>query len=347
VLYPVLIIILFLFCDISQAENGTAKTTKGKHTIIFFLDNDLFGGTDQYYTNGAKLTWLFPDLDDYSDCRFLPGFVKKGAKKLPYGDRQEFKHNISLSIGQHMYTPVDIENKELIKEDRPYAGCTYLSFGLHNKTFYKMNSFILSVGMVGPSSLADKTQRFVHKVMDKIIPRGWDNQIKDEPFVQLSWEQKWRLFDRTYKYGFGSDFIPSINIMAGNAAIIGGTSGELRFGYNLPGNFGTSLNRPASGVSEQAESNNVSKSFLSDFRLYCSLGLGVNGVGRQIFLDGNSFKESHSVKKIPVVGEAGIGFTIFYKNLRATYSHIYRTQEFDKQQDKSQTYGAVNFGFSF
>ena len=40
---------------------------------------------------------------------------------------------MSVSIGQDIYTPEDTDRKDLIEDDRPYAGIIYVSTGFHNK----------------------------------------------------------------------------------------------------------------------------------------------------------------------------------------------------------------------
>ncbi|MEX0828505.1 MAG: lipid A-modifier LpxR family protein, partial [Haliea sp.] len=34
-------------------------------TASFMFENDLFGDSDQSYTNGIKISWVSPDLTDY------------------------------------------------------------------------------------------------------------------------------------------------------------------------------------------------------------------------------------------------------------------------------------------
>jgi len=324
----------------SETENRNKK-----HSLIFFLDNDLFYGTDEHYTNGAKLTWLFPEIKIFEDSQFLPNWMKRFAKKLPSAKDEIYRRNISLSLGQHMYTPVDYSVKELIKEDRPYAGFLYLELALHSKNSHNMKTFSLTGGVVGPSSIADKTQRFVHKVRELEMPQGWDNQIKNEPVLQFGYQQKLRLYEKDYNKSFGFDIIPSWELLAGNAFLALSGGSEFRIGFNLPNDFGTAFNRPNSGVTVPLGAENQEGN--SDCGFFVSAGGNVYCVGRNIFLDGNTFKESHSVKKRNVVMEAGVGATFYYKHVKLTYSHVYRSKEFDKQKDRSQRYGAINITLIF
>ncbi|HYM01665.1 MAG TPA: lipid A-modifier LpxR family protein, partial [Stellaceae bacterium] len=67
-------------------------------------------------------------------------------------------------------------------------------------------------------------------------------------------------------------------------------------------------------------------------------------VGRNIFLDGNSFKSSASVTKIPAVGDAELGAAVFWRHYRLSYTWIYRSPEF-LHQDGPDHYGSLNLTF--
>lgn len=44
--------------------------------VNFRVDNDLFGGQDQGYTNGAQLSFVSPNLNDYTDDPCLPRLAR-------------------------------------------------------------------------------------------------------------------------------------------------------------------------------------------------------------------------------------------------------------------------------
>ncbi len=64
-----------------------------------------------------------------------------------------------------------------------------------------MDTTEIQIGMVGPSSLAEDAQKFIHKVRDLQRPNGWDNQLKDELGLALAFERKW-LYHPTSHGGF-------------------------------------------------------------------------------------------------------------------------------------------------
>ena len=66
-------------------------------------------------------------------------------------------------------------------------------------------------------------------------------------------------------------------------------------------------------------------------RRYPRRALG-RGVAHNIFLDGNSDKDSHSVEKRKWVGDLQLGFVVSTQRFRLAYSHVIRTKEFELQR---------------
>jgi len=65
---------------------------------------------------------------------------------------------------------------------------------------------------------------------------------------------------------------------------------------------------------------------------------------RDIFLDGNSFKDSHSVDKKYFVADLMVGIAVYYQEFKFSYGYTFRTKEFEEQQDP---YGFGSFTISF
>lgn len=70
-------------------------------------------------------------------------------------------------------------------------------------------------------------------------------------------------------------------------------------------------------------------------------GLEGRAVGRNIFLDGNSFQDDGpSVDKNMLVGEARIGLALTFDDVRFAYTQVFRSQEFEGQS--RQIFGTVS-----
>ena len=59
------------------AGDGACPTREERPPMVIFrIDNDLFGGQDQGYTNGAQLGFVSPNLSDYVDDPCLPALAR-------------------------------------------------------------------------------------------------------------------------------------------------------------------------------------------------------------------------------------------------------------------------------
>jgi hypothetical protein len=283
------------------------------------LENDVFAGTDKYYTHGLKLTWISP-------------LSSRSA--------------ISLSFGQNIYTPNDIEREDLVADDRPYAGISYFTLALHRKKDQTLDTVEFLLGIVGPSSLAAEMQRFVHSLYRGTRPEGWHHQLKDEIVLDLVFDRKWRIFRSKEEKKIEFDMIGHAGVSLGNMMTAAATGWQFRFGSSLPEDFGTFLVRPGgeSGALFNEQINHRAGAKKSGIHGYVYL-VG-HAVYRNIFLDGNTFKESHRVDKYPLVGDVVLGFVVIHKQFKFSYAYVCRTKQF-KAQRKAQIFGAINISYVY
>ena len=315
-------------------------------TFSFYFENDLFADTDQNYTNGVKLTWISPDLTRYAESKQLPEWGLKIVRCLPFINEPGFQRNVSFSLGQNMYTPQDISRSDLIKDDRPYGGWLYLGAAFHSKNDRRLDSMEIQVGMVGPASLAEESQTFVHRLRDIPVAEGWDNQIENEPGMAVVYERKWRAMVLGNPGGMGFDAIPHLGATLGNVYTYANAGIELRFGWNLPIDFGTSLIRPAGDTSAPAGTGDLRISGRREFGVHLFGALNGRAVLRDIFLDGNTFRDSHSVDKKPFVGEAVAGVSVICWRFKLSYAQVFQTKSFDIQRN-SHSFGSIALSFSY
>ena len=124
-------------------------------------DNYLFNFNDRYYTNGLILEYRF----------ILPDTGSMAKQNIS-------KRILTFGIGQKIYTPTDINILEYHDYDRPYAGWLFtastLSYFLKKQTAV---NFSLELGVTGSYSLAEKVQKWWHRLVDYTEPAGWDHQI--------------------------------------------------------------------------------------------------------------------------------------------------------------------------
>lgn len=318
-------------------------------TVTLYLENDLFGfnNRDRYYTHGTKLSWTSRDLSNYRESPLVPKWMHPYIERMPFVNEPGDQRSVSLSLGQNIYTPEDKERSDLIVNDRPYAGITYLGFALHSKSRSQMDTLEFDVGVVGRHSYAEDCQRVIHGWIGSVDPKGWDHQLRDEPAVNVFFERKWRAFQAKSAEGLGFDCIPHMGIAAGNVYTGANLGGQVRFGWNLPNDYGTYLIRPGSDSS--APLDDADPRLLQPSRrwgIHLFLAVDGNAVARNIFLDGNTFQKSHSVDKRRFVADVVGGIGLIADRFKITHSYVYRTKEFEYQRDE-QFFGAISVSYTF
>lgn len=214
------------------------------NTVSFYLENDVFASQDRHYTSGLRLTWISRDLRDYQDNYPIGKWSYPLIKKLPIINEPGFQRAIYVSLGQNIYTPDDIYEEDLIEDDRPFAGYTYLAIGFQSKDSRRMNTLEFDLGIVGPLSRAEEGQKLSHQWLGADEPQGWENQIDNELAFNLIYLRKTKLWQSKLDRFIGFDVIPHMGFALGNVDIYGTAGAQVRFGWNLPNDFGTFLIRP-------------------------------------------------------------------------------------------------------
>jgi len=336
--------LLLLLPLTAMAQDETAKDFR---TFTLYVENDVLDDTDSLYTSGLRLSWISPDLRDYRENSRLPRWSYPLIKRLPLVNKPGLQYSVSMSIGQNIYTPEDTESSDLVKDDRPYAGILYYAIGFHSKSSRQMDSLEFLLGIVGPHSYAEETQKKVHELCNNDIFNGWDNQLKDEPVLGVFYDRKWKLRQSKISSGFSYDLIPHVGAGLGNALIYAHAGAGVRFGWNLPNDFGTFTIRPGSDTNAAIDETDP-RFFLRDqrFGIHVFAAVGGSWVLRNIFLDGNAFRDSHSVDKKPFIGNYMVGVGLVLSRFKMTFAHIHQTKEF-KIQKREHSFTAISLSFSY
>jgi hypothetical protein len=333
------LLLLALVFPATVALHAQVPELKIKHsTLTLISENDkYFAGTDRHYTNGFKLTWLGEtDINDSAD------FVKLATRWLPWMHQEntDWHYKVGFALGHNIYTPTDTDTTALQPNDRPYAAWLYGSILLQAQVDNQLRMIEISAGVVGPSAMGQAVQNSWHDVINVAHAQGWDNQLHDEPGLQASWERRYR----TWQYAphaaapFGCDLILRHRVTLGNVAthLAGGV--VVRLGWHLPADFGADLIRPTGG---STPNGGVPHRFSA--QIYASGE--ARAVARDIFLDGNTWRESASIHKRPVVADLSLGLVFSWPGFQIAYTQNYRTKEFYGQLQRD-VFGSVGFSFS-
>jgi hypothetical protein len=114
-----------------------------------------------------------------------------------------------------------------------------------------------------------------------------------------------------------------------------------RIGFNIPEDYGPMRIQPSMPGSDYFEPQAG-----ADFGAYLFAGIEGRAVGRNLFLDGNSFESSRSVAKRDFVGDLVTGAAITFNFARLAFTHVIRSREYKTQRGDDQ-YGAVDITFRF
>lgn len=337
------------------------------------LENDLFTGTDQNYTNGVAFTLVSHDIPGTLRSECLPAPIRLHAQLIQFMNpgfwadtaNSAATQNVVVRFGQSIYTPEDKTRTDLITDDRPYAGLLYMGLAWNRRKHEPessremLDTREITFGVIGPWSLAEQTQNLVHDVrgLDKF--QGWQHQLKNEPVFQLALDRKFKEFRGAGAItpGFSADSIRSIGLRLGNIETSATAGIEGRMGWNLPNDFGSyplrpgAENRPPSSASIHGKSSDaVPASSRPRPGIHVFGILEAKAVAYDFSLDGNLFRSSHSVSRRPWVAQAAVGVSaqglLAGHGVRLAVMRVYRTREFDGQST-NQAYGSVALSFEF
>ncbi len=173
----------------------------------------------------------------------------------------------------------------------------------------------------------------------------------------MAYERTWRhRLVGNMRSGPGADLLIRAGGAIGNVATYANTGAQLRFGWNLPLDFGYSVIRPGgvSQISSLPQANNRASPDEDPFarlrtpRWSAYAFLGANGriVGHDIFLNGNTFRDSHSVDHNPFVSDLITGFTVSVHGLKVSFARVIRSREF-RGQSKDHRFGSITVSYAF
>jgi lipid A 3-O-deacylase len=306
--------------------------------VTLYEENDLFAFTgkredrDGNYSQGLRLSVVAPTAQ-------APEMLQSVAKSLPIYEESE-TNAVAFVAGQHIYTPKNIEIEGLQKKDRPYAGWLYVGTVFakqrvsgDDRSNDAQDTVEIDLGVTGEPSLAHDAQEQFHQTFNAKKAEGWEHQIGFEPGLILAYEKRVRAFG-----GENFDLIPNYGAAVGNIDTHAAAGAMARLGFNLPRDF---------GVQTISSSPMECSCTTGDgFSFYLFGAAEGRAVLRNVFLDGNTWRDSHEVEKNVPVAELKAGFAAQYKSLRITYSWITRSREFEGQ-DMWARYGSFSVGLFF
>lgn len=329
----------FSTCAIVGAQHASAATPDSAMT--FALENDVFTGSDNNYSNGFGLSYVSAPLSTYEDDSFLNKWGRFWSF-LPFVGDEGYTTYASWTFGQEIDTPNEITDPNPPVDDQPYAGILYVDSTLYARKGRWTHAWQLKLGVVGPDSQADDTQTNLHRWIGANKPQGWSTQLPNEPVVNVGYtvaylaaqghvgqsSAQWRVVPvgtlglGTYFTGAGVGVYGEVGWNLVDA--LGGTA--LRTGLNAASTVGVG---PVKGWSA---------SFFG--------GVGGYGVAHFLPLDGTVFRDSRSVESEPAIGMGSLGFCLRHEGLVVSLAATYFTDTFKTQQE-STSFGTLSVSWDF
>lgn len=309
------------------------------------VENDLFLDTDRDYTSGVALSLTSLSIDGPLDIDCLPLWAGSFARGIRAIDKQfwtdqsreRIRQNIVLRLGQAMYTPRDGAAQDLLRADRPYAGLLMMGIAWNrrwvdsNNGLQVLDTRELGLGMIGPASLAEQSQNWIHDRIGSERLRGWRNQLGNEPAVLISAERKEKS-SVTPSQPFGWDWITGRGLRLGNveSSLVGSIEG--RFGWHLPDDFGSYPIRPGA---DNRPPSRQGDSPLKNRGIYGFALLEAKALAWDFSLDGNMLRDSHRVERKPLQAQVALGMSghgvLIDQPFKLTLMRVWRSKEFSGQ----------------
>ena len=182
ILFVVFIAVFFMGgIAIAQERPALPDDIGQKRFITLTVENDSIGGrgTDQNYTSGVRLSLLNTGAN-------IPAFIDEISSFIPTFDINKTT-SLYYSLGHNLYTPDDVTQRLQDPKDRPWAAFLYGSAGMASLTDSHVDELEITLGVIGPLAQGEKVQKFVHEALSAKDPKGWDNELENEPGLILSW----------------------------------------------------------------------------------------------------------------------------------------------------------------
>jgi len=314
----IILTFLLILSSLSYADEKQENDWNLKRFNIYF-ENDIFRtGTDSQYSSGEKFGLIYQlQNQDY----FFYDLLFLGDDKVD--------SYINFSIVNQIFTPADLTQTQLIEDDRSYAGWTFFETGIHKSSKNTLQSLYIQIGTIGPRSRSEQIQTRIHEMTDSELPMGWDNQLEDEFGFNLRYIYKLR-YATDFNSGMQAAIIPYTEAELGNVSIQGTVGFASRIGWNIQKDFGmTTINTGGeNGIPIYGEANSTTKSNWSFSFNFNGSG---SAVGRNIFLDGNTLVDSHSVERNYLIANLGLGISARYKQFALDYIYQKGTKQYESE----------------
>lgn len=298
------------------------------------LDNDLFVGNDNGYTNGLYVSFF--DAGDLASGD-LPEHDFWVAPLMWSMPKDSIKGAVNAyMLGQTMSTPSDITVAVPAESELPYAGLLALTNSYITVTDTHADRVSTTIGIVGSAALGEEAQKFVHELIGADEPLGWDTQLENELVFQLSRARAWRTWSSNSNH---FDFLTHADISLGTVQSGVQTGATFRYGRNLISSYATTLLNNSRTTNPTA----IEKGWY----LYAGMQLGYDF--NRIFTDGNTFENSRSIDYDHEYFGITAGIAYSWQNYSLTFAvndaNLIQGEDVSDELENLTRYGTLTFAW--
>lgn len=315
-----------LLCALSSAPSLAG-------TLGISWDNDLLTGSDKGYTNGVRASYLTTPAEKANHCRFcLARRMRDQLSPMPGIARPDSQHSLVFSISQLMITPENIEARSPQFDDIPYTGYLSGRAGLWSWNEDRITGYGLLLGVVGPESYAEESQKQVHRITGSTDPNGWDNQLGTDVIAGVGATHARRVFSAGDPASLEQDMGWVTGLRASNFLSDGRLGLSWRMGSHLPTNFIPDYAGISSSIGLPGALN-VSDSGWSVFAGMMAQWIPYSYIDEEA--------DNYRYNQNALVGHAGIGAGWHTPGFQATLT--FRTTSSQNKTNKSPlTFGTIS-----
>ncbi|WP_375282952.1 lipid A deacylase LpxR family protein [Marinicauda pacifica] len=324
------------FCAVpaALAEEGEGEQRRGVpegSVVSLVVENDYFVRSDDNYTNGLR-------LEVVSAADRVHPWLRELAKFHPLIDLESTDLREGFTLSHAIYTPDDISLAVPPEDSHPYAGYLGLSGFASARSLKTERTLTVEIGLVGPAAGGEFVQANWHRLIDGEEPAGWDTQLGNELVFAVS-GQRLQRFEGPRILGLQTDLISHAGATLGTLRTSASAGATLRIGTDLSSDFAPPRIRPALAPSSLFVPS-------SGIGGYIFAGFGGYLVGKDVFLDGNTFSDSRSVDKRHLTGDFQAGGVLRVASYRLSLTYVVRSEQFVGQQ-ASDSFGAISLSYAF
>ena len=323
-------------------SSNQVHASQAGEAIVVTMENDVFTGSDDSYSNGFSVSWVSAAHDDYSNDSTSRKIIE-GFDFLPGVDLPAGKHYWSWSVSQEMHTPENISVKEPDPNDQPYAGFLLADFSLHSLYENWGQAWNLRLGMVGPSTRAGETQKIVHAALGSQEPQGWDAQVSDEAVINLGYVVGYKLIEKPISHQLFWRAIPLATAELGTYSTLAG--GGVLFELGSSGTEALGICGLSNGVRTVCA---IGSAYSAHWQTTSYFATGYYRVFHYLPIDGPVFKSgpSAAMEDDPVVNFNNAGVSVRKGALAFIFGVAYGVNPADSAGGKLD-YGTFTFVYGF